>query len=253
MIAERGGESEFFRHFSISTAYATQTGIRHTVNEDRFLFFPPGNRVAEREEVGFLFAVYDGCGGSKGGAKAAQLAADSCRRFLIEAAPMEPEQRIARFDELPLRGNQAVFDGQAADKKFGDMACAGTLCWIWEPSADTEILRARFAHVGDTRAYLLREGHARVLTRDQQVGGVLSNVYGTSPRHFVVDSIDIQLQAGDMLLIGSDGLWKPYDVDLLALAAEAGGDPLRYVRAWLSKAYRNGSDDDLTAIACFIY
>ena len=129
---------------------------------------------------------------------------------------------------------------------------ATTTCWIWETPDNEETMSGYIIHVGDCRAYLYRDGEVQVLTRDHKTGQMLTQIIGMKPEEFKYDLIPIQFRASDILLLASDGLWKPHAIDLVELINESRGCPEKIVRNWVSITRRNGSDDDQTAIAVAI-
>ncbi|HVH85699.1 MAG TPA: protein phosphatase 2C domain-containing protein [Terriglobales bacterium] len=169
------------------------------------------------EAYGWLFALADGVGGHGGGDIASRLAVESvCEGFRTSR---EHELHRALLPRLLQQANTAVLDAASKSRKTGTaMATTMVACAIRSD-------RAVVCHVGDSRCYLVRRGHAEVLTRDHTVAndqirlGILSKREAAdSPmRHMLsrslggdlfvaVDVSEHQLLPGDVLLLCSDGL-----------------------------------------------
>ena len=126
------------------------------------------------------------------------------------------------------------------------------------------------AHVGDSRAYLLRRGALRQLTQDHSwvaervAEGVLSpadaeghpwsniltRAIGVDPR-VEVDGAAEDLEEGDLLLLCSDGLYSMVGHDEIAAVLE-GGDPQPASRAMVDLANARGGHDNITVVVARI-
>jgi len=185
-------------------------------NEDFIGYAEPGTAEQVRTH-GWLFVVADGCGGYDRGEVASQLAVDT----LVTSFYGSPAGEAARLSlqRLVQSANTRICDCAAAVTPGGSsMATTLVACHL-------RYDRATVAHVGDSRCYLIRRGHATVLTRDHTVVheqvrlGLLSEeeAAASEARHqlsrsvggglFVnVDIDEHQVLAGDVLLLSSDGL-----------------------------------------------
>ncbi|MGB0126847.1 MAG: bifunctional protein-serine/threonine kinase/phosphatase, partial [Rhodocyclaceae bacterium] len=108
------------------------------------------------------------------------------------------------------------------------------------------------AHVGDTRAYLLRGGHLTQLTEDHtwdhpELTNVLRRAIGLDA-HLVVDLADGDLQPGDRFVLVSDGVWGTLGNDGIAKVLSSHSDAERAAEALVFKAERRGSKDNCTAL-----
>lgn len=203
----------------------SRTGNRED-NQDRL--------AALETEHAVLLALADGMGGQHGGALAAQTLIDTVSAELTYYSfPVpQPQQFLTR---LLHRAHEAVrAAGQAADPPV-DPGTTAVLCLIQNGAAT-------WAHVGDSRLYLFRKDVALYRTRDHSYvedlyrAGKLSLArrQGHPMRNYVTQCIGLQrsfpklglsreipLEAGDVLLLCSDGLWEPLDdVQLGARLAE---------------------------------
>ncbi len=144
---QRGEESTSAGATSSTPAALTDTGCARELNEDRFAVVDGPSGVA--------WLVCDGMGGVSGGELAAQLAIDSMRRELESQPPRKPEMalRIAILEAnrvIVLRRQNPLFSGMGTTV-VGALMKGNELA---------------LAHVGDSRAYLVRNGSIQQLTID---------------------------------------------------------------------------------------
>jgi protein phosphatase len=194
----------------------SDTGRVREHNED-FLGYVAPATPSEARTHGWLFALADGVGGQEKGEVASRAAVESLLAGFRSAAKGEPLAPLLR--RLVQTANAHVLaTGLAAIP--GGVAIATTLV-----ACALRFDRAVVAHVGDSRCYLIRGGHARALTRDHTVAsehirlGILSeqDAAQASTRHVLSRSLgsdlfvgveisDHPLHVGDTLLLCSDGL-----------------------------------------------
>lgn len=209
---------------------------------------------------GRLFIVADGMGGHAAGEIASRIATETIRswRFPDETAPAEADRSAVR--EALLAANQAVYEQAVRDPACRGMGTTVTLALLSSS-------RATLGHVGDSRAYLIRDGRLVRLTEDHSVvaelvrtGGLteeeasahpfrnlLTRALGTA-REVEVDVETVPLQAGDGLLLCTDGLSGVLsESELLRLVSEA-QDPQTAVGRMLDAANAAGGPDNITAI-----
>ncbi len=200
----------------IEFAQLTDPGRIRSNNEDCLDAVVPKSGE-QAESHGWLFALADGVGGHAGGEIASRLAVESvCNGF---RAAREYEVHRSLLPKLLQNANARVLDAASATRKDGPgMATTMVACAIRSD-------RAVVCHVGDSRCYLIRRGHAEVLTRDHTMAneqirlGLLSKREAAeSPmRHMLsrslgsdlfvaVDVSEHQLSPGDVLMLCSDGL-----------------------------------------------
>ena len=185
-------------------------------NEDFIGYAEPGTPEQARSH-GWMFVLADGLGGHDRGEVASQLAVDTLVSSFY-ASPMAEAARLT-LQRLVQSANHRICDHAAAVGPGGSsMATTVVACVL-------RYDRATVAHVGDSRCYLIRRGHASVLTHDhtlvgEQVRmGILSEEEArTSERRhqlsrsvgnglFVnVDIDEHQVLPEDVLLLSSDGL-----------------------------------------------
>lgn len=138
----------------------TDTGLQRTNNEDAFIAGPVMNG-------GFVAAcVIDGVGGYEGGEVAAALARQAILDYL--SIPSGEPEKVLR--EALLAANQKIVQEKRSDERLSSMACVATLA-IVEKGKN----RFYYAHVGDTRLYLFRDGSLVKLSKDHSFVGFLED------------------------------------------------------------------------------
>ena len=200
----------------VEFAQLSDAGRVRANNEDYLGSVVPATPAQARTQ-GWLFALADGVGGQQRGEVASRAAVESLLGGFRKAAGGEPHSAL--LPRLVQAANHHVFEtGLAAGPGGAAMATTLVACAL-------RFDRAVVAHVGDSRCYLIRRGHATSLTRDHTVAneqvrlGLLSaqEAGETQTRHLLsrslgselfvgVESNDHQVLAGDVLLLCSDGL-----------------------------------------------
>lgn len=212
------------------TATRSEVGKVREDNEDR---------VLARESRGTrLLAVADGVGGSAGGEIAANAAiVELAERFFAARAASTLEERLA---DAIRDANTAVLRAAEAS---GNPSAASTLV-----AAAIERSRAVIANLGDSRAYLVRDGAARQLTEDHQgdathsITRFVGDPRGVQPDVFVED-----LRSGDRLVLCSDGLTRHLtDAEIAGLADRA--DVGAAADALVDRALERGGEDNVTVV-----
>lgn len=219
---------------------------------------------AIRTPEALLFVVADGVGGRPGGAQASETAVTALVEYLGEAAGCFNSFDVDReheFLEQLEAGVRRAHDRIVADYENEERRPATTLTMatlVWP--------RAYLVHVGDSRAFYLRKGRLRQLTRDQTLGemmveagawteeqasrspagAALASAVGASDLTPVVGLVD--LQPGDSLLFCTDGLTRHVSehriAELLMLSPSAEDACGRLVGA----ALEGGGKDNVTVI-----
>ncbi len=210
------------RHSSmleVEFAQLSHEGKVRDHNEDYIGHAIPSDPEQTRSH-GWLFVLADGVGGHDLGEVASHTAVESVLATFPRAAP--GESHTAVLSRAVQAANIQVYEaGKAASTGGVNMATTIVACAL-------RYDRATVAHVGDSRCYLIRRGHATSLTRDHTVVndqmrlGVLSakEAAQASTKHLLsrslgqdlfvsVDTSEHQILAGDILLLCSDGLHGP--------------------------------------------
>jgi PPM family protein phosphatase len=228
-----------------SYARASDTGRKRRRNEDSYVVAPP------------MFAVADGMGGAQAGEVASKLAAAA----LEETDPATlsgPERLISLIQEA----NRRVYERSSSDPSTSGMGTTMTVAVV-------EDAGVTIGHVGDSRAYLVREGKLEQLTEDHSLvnellksgklspqeaelhpqRSVITRAVGTDP-DVDVDAFVVEAAEGDIFLLCSDGLTDMVgDDDILDTVERHREDLDRVTKALVSAANRGGGEDNITVIA----
>lgn len=225
-------------------AAASDVGRVRKANEDSYYVRSP------------LFVVADGMGGANAGEVASKIAVDSFKDPLNDSIAPEP-----RMAGVVRTANHQIHKQSNSSDEFKGMGTTITALLF----GDDELT---IAHVGDSRAYRLRDGELERLTRDHSLVGemvrrgaiteaeaevhpqrsILTRALG--PEDDVeIDTLSHGVKAGDVYLICSDGLTGM--VAEATIAQEMGsGKPLQEVAETLiAKANENGGVDNITVVA----
>jgi serine/threonine protein phosphatase PrpC len=225
----------------------TDVGRVREGNEDSYMVHEP------------LYAVADGMGGHQGGEVASNLALQALERIAEEPAP--DGDSAPQLAEVVREANRQVLQ-----KASGDPALAGMGTTLTAVLAGTGA-RVHVAHVGDSRAYLLRNGELTQLTRDQTVvqrlvdegritpqeaeihpqRSILTNALGVD-REIQVDEASYELTPGDRLLLCSDGLSGMVPEDQIRQILREQEDPQAACDALVEMANAAGGQDNITVV-----
>lgn len=214
----------------MSTGVRTDTGRVRDGNEDRYLV---------REEQGVtLLAVADGVGGSSGGEIAADAALAELGTRFFGAPPDRPTSDA--LAEAMRDANAAVLRA-AGSSGHRDAATTIVAAAV---RADVAII----ANLGDSRAYLIREGLCRQLTEDHS--GAMEHAitrFAGDPRGIQPDIFVESLRPRDRLLLCSDGLTRHVTPEEIAKAA--GSEDVRAAAgALVDLANARGGQDNITVL-----
>ena len=197
-------------------AELSDPGRVRTRNEDYLGHVAPGSPSQVRSH-GWIFALADGVGGQRQGEVASRAAVQEVLAGFRRAKEGALHKDV--LTELVQSANARVCESEALSGRSGvGMASTIVVCAV-------RFDRATVAHVGDSRCYLIRSGDAKPITRDHTVAadqtrlGLLSakEAAESSQRHVLSRSLgmnlfvnveidEVQLMAGDVLLLCSDGL-----------------------------------------------
>jgi PPM family protein phosphatase len=217
-------------------------GRRRRRNEDSWVCDPP------------LFAVADGMGGARGGQIASRLAAAALGS---EADGTGQERVVALIQEA----NRRVYERGVEDSSASGMGTTITVALV----DDGEVA---IGHVGDSRAYLIRDGALEQLTDDHSLvaelvrsgklspeeaethpqRSVITRVLGTDP-DVDVDTFSVPAQPGDLFMICSDGLTSMVGDDTILDVLRRRRDDLdAAAKELVASANRSGGEDNITVV-----
>lgn len=229
----------------IQVAGKTDKGRVRAQNEDAYLADAP------------LVAVADGMGGHEAGEVASATALEVIQGF---------KQRLERdgpdvLRDAVLEANRTVWSKGRGDQTLQGMGTTLTAAWLHEGTAT-------LAHVGDSRAYLLRAGTLSQLTEDQTIvqqwekeGMIGPGEAATHPRRHIllqaigsdqdvnVDMTSVELRPRDRLLLSTDGLHGMLvDEDRIRDILLAYPDPEEACRVLVDAANEAGGEDNITVL-----
>ena len=190
------------------SAGLSDAGRRRRHNEDAYVCEPP------------LFAIADGMGGAQAGELASRLAAASVGR--ASTAGLAGRDRVVALIE---EANRSVYERAAEDEAASGMGTTMTVALV-----ENDVVW--LGHVGDSRAYLVREGKLEQVTEDHSLvaelvrsgrltaeeadthphRSVITRAVGTEP-DVEIDTIAVRPRAEDVFLLCSDGLTDMVDDD----------------------------------------
>jgi protein phosphatase len=234
----------------LNAAAASDVGRRRRMNEDAY------SLAAEDG----LFIVADGMGGHSAGHIASELAAREVFRTVADAAHAEGRTPTDRLRGAVGNANDAIL---AASKTRDEWTGMGTTLVALLAVGD----RAALAHVGDSRAYLVRRGRVRQLTDDHSLVGELQRRGELTPdaarehphRHVLTralgvrrgveaDLAELTLAVGDVFVLCTDGLTTHVRDEELAEIVAGEDDPQVAAKALVDLANARGGEDNVTVV-----
>ncbi len=221
----------------------SDTGRQRRANEDSLLARSP------------LFVVADGMGGAQAGEVASRIAVESFGEGL--GASKSPEETLAEYARA---ANARIHELSRSNAEQAGMGTTLTALYVGE-------LEVAIAHVGDSRAYCLREGELLRLTDDHSLvdelirqgrltpeeaedhpqRSIITRALG--PEEMVeVDTRSYRARAGDVYLLCSDGLTTMLGEAQLAEVLRAHRDLHEAGEALIAQANEAGGRDNITVI-----
>lgn len=229
----------------------THTGKVRSHNEDAYGMYPDLS----------LFILADGLGGHAGGEVASRLAVEVLKDKINSNYNIFREVRSNIINAIKNANTRIILEA-SKDNSLHDM---GTTIVVVKVENDMAIV----AHVGDSRAYLVREDKITQITKDHTVAeeyiraglltpeeavyspykSVISRALGIS-NDVGVEISDVQLRHGDTLLLCTDGLTNMLqDRDILSAVMELMPSPEKITERLINQANKNGGIDNITVIA----
>lgn len=224
---------------------ASDVGLVRTQNEDSYV------------AGGGVFAVCDGMGGALAGEVASETACRNLRELGSEGNSADRLQAAVR------RANAEILKRSIEEP---GMAGMGTTLTAAVRQGDSLVI----AHVGDSRAYLLRGRRLRQLTEDHSLvaelvreGSLTPEEAAVHPHRSVItralgteeevlpDIIALPLEVGDRLLLCSDGVSGLVSDDRLQQVLESAATAQQAAEDLVAEALAHGGDDNATAVVLF--
>lgn len=223
----------------------TDIGCRRERNEDCFGF----------DDSRKVYVVADGIGGGSHGDVAARIAVDGVHEHVARVS------REPSLEQAIHNAQTQIWQAVEDDKALQGMGTTVVAMLFEGPE------RARVAHVGDSRAYCLRDGQLQLLTRDHTVAGefveggrltpeeaedhplnhVLTRALSVQP-DLRVETRQVDVRGGDIFLLCSDGLTKMVAHSEIQSCLETGGGPEAICYRLIRQAVKEGGFDNITAL-----
>jgi PPM family protein phosphatase len=221
----------------------TDVGRQRSVNEDSLVLDPP------------FFAVADGMGGARAGEVASAMAAGT-----FEGEKDSGEAPEAQLTRILREANRRIYDLAVADDSHRGM---GTTVTAAKVTGD----EVSIGHVGDSRAYRLRDGVLEQLTRDHSLvaelersgqitpeaaehhpqRSIITRALGPEP-DVQVDTYTLAGRAGDLFLICSDGLTSMISDEELAAILRSAATLDEAAESLVRAANQSGGKDNITVV-----
>jgi len=260
-------------HYALGAATSIGLEPSRTTNQDAFTYCL-GTLVCEEETQNWLMAcVADGMGGMEAGEAASGAVVRSVEAKAQAAFSarllLSPEAHVSEVKKWAHEANERVVSALEKRKARGGstLICA---CLVGN--------RLAVSHVGDCRLYLIRDGEARLLTRDHSLAMALATqgeIHLDEVRKhpersvvtrslgdrrplpdYLVDTLEqvtgkptMELELGDTLLLCSDGVWEPLnDEELVSCVAAHDSDLNAGAEAIVKATLARGGGDNATAV-----
>ena len=245
----------------IVSSGSSDVGRVRTNNEDSF-------RIVEALN---LFILSDGMGGEAHGEVASAMAVDAVNKYcetekedsgatVLDEVPANISSQTRRLRQAVAQANFQIF--QSAQKNPEQRGMGATITALWLKDTLMSI-----AHVGDSRAYLLRNGNLQQLTNDHslvaeqvrrglitpqqaeesEMQSVLLRALGAHPE-VEIDVDEVEIIPRDVLLLCSDGLTRMVTEPEIAGALQAETIPSAAGERLIALANENGGIDNVTVI-----
>ena len=239
----------------IEAAGLTDVGCHRENNEDNYAYWEP-EADAAFQRLGRLAVVADGMGGAEGGQYASRIAVSAVCDIYAASLEPDPQQRLlTAFHEA----NERVQQEARAKPMLRGMGTTLTACALVGKNL-------YFAHVGDSRLFLVRDGEARQLSRDHSLvarliesGTIRPEDAENHPQKHVLTaaigvaedlqpdapSAPIEVKTSDVLILCTDGLWGQMTPAEIA-GVVSSSTPQDACKALVQLAKDRGGPDNIT-------
>jgi PPM family protein phosphatase len=258
----------------VSVFGRTDVGRTREHNEDAFVVADLStNNPTLQPEVrrhtlgpkGTLFMVADGMGGAAAGEIASAMAVEvvlgELREKWISVQTTDPEEFVRAIRRATVAANQQIHNFAASHSEYRGMGTTATVAGLLGD-------KLYVAQVGDSRAYLVRDGVASQITKDQslmqkliEAGELTEEEAAQSDRRNIIlqalgpeplikiDLTHQQVRRGDVLVLCSDGLSGQVTKDEIARIVSEEPDLVSACKRLIDRANENGGPDNITVIA----
>jgi protein phosphatase len=266
--------------WSVESYGATDAGLVRPSNEDQFLIARltkalriqqtslPRSRIQYSDESGYLFVVADGMGGHQAGEQASALAVNAIEGFVLNTLKWflhlkgsEGQTVLQEFHAALQQADEQIFAEARRHPELWGMGT--TLTMAYNLNRDLFV-----AHVGDSRCYLCRGGELHQLTHDHtlvqemverghlqpaeaaghRLRHVITNVLGSTEPGVRPEVHKVQLGAGDVMLLCSDGLTEMLPDKEIAATLRADPDVRQACGRLIAQAKDQGGRDNVTVV-----
>jgi protein phosphatase len=227
----------------VEQAGRTDVGRQRSANEDSLVLQPP------------FFAVADGMGGARAGEVASAIAADA-----FEGASAAGEAAEAQLARILREANRRIYDLAVTDESRRGMGTTLTAAKVHDGEVS-------LGHVGDSRAYRIRDGELEQITRDHSLvaelersgqitpeaaehhpqRSIITRALGPEP-DVEVDTYTLSARAGDLFLLCSDGLTSMISDDEVAAILRTSATLDDAADALIKAANQSGGKDNITVV-----
>jgi PPM family protein phosphatase len=268
------------RPLSVTAFGVTDKGKVRANNEDQFLIAEltkamhvrqtslPEPKLRIAEERAHLFLVADGMGGESAGERASALAVVAIEHFTLNSFKWfsgsnttDAESALAEFQSALTRADAQILAEASNHPELSGMGTTVTMAF----HLGTQLC---VVHAGDSRAYVLRDGELHQVTEDHTLTAdmvrsgaiqpdevarhpmrhVITNVVGGSEIGVAVEAHALEVQAGDRLLLCSDGLSETMSNDQMRTILEMEREPEAAAHQLLAQALESGAPDNVTLV-----
>ena len=265
---------------TVTTFGITDQGRIRPANEDQFLIAEltktmriwqtslADAKAQFSDERGHLFLVADGMGGHQGGQEASALAVAAIQQFTLntlkwffESNTSEAQRVLAQFQTALREADRQVRKEAAEHEELSGMGTTVTMAYHLESQLCV-------VHVGDSRAYILRDGRLHQITRDHTLMAELVSTGALQPeevathrfRHVITNVVGgneagvkgeahaMEVRPGDALLLCTDGLTEMVANDAIAATMRDVADPEAACSQLLAQALEAGGRDNVTVM-----
>lgn len=249
-------------------------------NEDQFLIArldkalqilqtsPPQHDIRHSTDNSYLLVVADGIGGAAAGEEASALALTTVEDYVLDTLKWfaccqqrDDNEIVEEFRTAISQAHQRVcYQAQLRPEQRG----MGSTLTLAHSVNDTLFV----AHVGDSRAYLFHEGNLHQLTRDHTLvedlvrqgaikpeetanhrwRHVISSSLGGTSKQIRIDIHRLKINAGDVVLLCSDGLTEMVTAEVIGNVLRDAGSPERWCHQLVELANAAGGKDNITVV-----
>ncbi|MET0342058.1 MAG: Stp1/IreP family PP2C-type Ser/Thr phosphatase [Polyangiales bacterium] len=252
---------------AVSVVGRTDVGLVREHNEDNYLLadLATGSREPqtfhEVSSAGLLLAVCDGMGGAAAGEVASQMAVDTLYEMMHRSAPTADRDGLARnlVRSIEEAGGR-IFESARADRSRRGMGTTATVAALMDKTLFV-------GQVGDSRAYIMRNGELKQITKDQSLvnqlieagqltedeaeafehSNIILQALGTTEQ-VSVDLTFLELRRGDRLMMCSDGLSGLVHGDMIREVMRDEADLDTCCERLVDMAKAGGGHDNVTVI-----